>query len=173
MSRVRAAVRYDGPARALVHRLKYGGWSGLAAPMAGLMRRSLDAVGPGVLVPVPTTASRKRLRGYNQAGLLAAELARQTARKARHDWLRRPSARSQIGLPAHKRWANLRGAFALTEAGRSEVRGTRVVLVDDVLTTGSTATAAARALVDAGASWVGLVTFARAQPDHRAVSGRA
>ena len=157
----RAACLLQPPADRLVHQLKYRGWRALAAPLARIMA----AVGwpaevhePAVVVPVPTTARRIRQRGYNQAQLLAHELASATARTM-HPLLRRVSAtRTQTTLQPAARAANVAGAFVADR----DVAGAHVLLVDDVLTTGATAAECARVLDRAGACCVRLITFARA-----------
>jgi len=116
-----------------------------------------------VVVPVPTTAKRKRARGYNQAELLAATFAARTGRALRHALVRRSEGRSQTALTPTERRENVRGVFAGGPAS-GDVAGARVLLVDDVLTTGSTACEAAVTLAGLGASSVTLVAFARALP---------
>lgn len=155
-----AAWLDDGPARDLVHGLKYDGWRVAAVPMADALARegaerfrSVD-----VLVPVPLGRRRQRQRGYNQAAVLAAALAARVGLPWRTPLARRRETRSQTALGPGERWANVAGAF-LAEA---VVPGTRVALVDDVLTTGATLAACAAALRDAGAGVIGAVTFARA-----------
>lgn len=116
-----------------------------------------------LVVPVPTTRRRLKERGYNQAGLIAGRLAARTGRKLVRALAREGDARTQVSLRPTERRANVRGAFDLgPEAQR--IRGRHVLLVDDVLTTGATASAAASALERAGATGVSLVTFARAVP---------
>jgi len=129
------------------------------------MLGSLSDFPDGLLVPIPTTPGRARLRGYNQAERIAAELARMSGRRMLPNLLERRSGGSQIGLQPHGRAANLRGAFSLSRAESVRVRGGHIVLIDDVLTTGSTAAEAARVLTRAGAARVGVVAFARALPD--------
>jgi ComF family protein len=150
----------DGPARELVHALKYGGWHAAAAPMAAEMARRLrQALRPGdTLVPVPLGALRQRERGHNQAAVLAAALGRLLGLEVSAAALvRTRETRTQTALHPAARRANVAGAFRA--AGRA---GGRAVLVDDVLTTGATLGAAAEALAAAGWADVGAVTFARA-----------
>jgi ComF family protein len=115
------------------------------------------------VVPVPTTPKRRRARGYNQAELLGETFAACTGRVLRHALIRHSEGRSQTALTPTQRRENVRGVFG---PGRSAdaVSGARVLLVDDVLTTGSTACEAAETLVALGASSVTLVAFARALP---------
>lgn len=152
----------DGPARNLVHALKYEGWRCAAAPMAERIRRAggarlraLDA-----LVPVPLGAARLRERGHNQAVLLARALGEALGVPVLEGALRRArETRSQTRLSPAARRLNVAGAFA---PGRLGASGLKVALVDDVLTTGATLGAAAAALAELGPASIGAMTFARA-----------
>lgn len=151
----------DGPARELVHALKYGGWRVAAGPMAEAMARACASRLKGVelLVPVPLGARRLRERGYNQAAVLARALAERTgARVAEGALARVRETRTQTALGPAERWANVEGAFAAAGA----LAGAKVAVVDDVLTTGATLAACVAALAAGGAGEVGAVTFARA-----------
>jgi ComF family protein len=147
-----------------IHELKYQGRRRVAGRLAEVLLTAASAralLAPGaVLVPVPLHPRRRRERGFNQAELLAQELSRRTRLEIAAAALvrRRPTA-PQTGLSAAERRANVRGAFAVRR--RAQVAGRVVVLVDDVLTTGATATACARTLSAAGASEVRLLTVAR------------
>jgi ComF family protein len=153
-------VWLDDLARSAVHQLKYAGWPRVTDSLARLMVPLIVAQPGAVLVPVPLSRSRARRRGYNQAERLASALARGSGLGFRPDLLRRVrDTRTQTALAPEARQANVAGAFV--EAGQSEAR---VVLVDDVFTTGATLAAAATALLEAGAESVGAVTFARAVP---------
>jgi ComF family protein len=149
------------PADRLVHQLKYRGWRALAAPLAAAMAAidwPADAHEPALVIPVPTTARRMRERGYNQAQLIAHELAAATHRRMQPRLRRVSGARTQTTLQPAARAANVAGAFVADDS----VAGAHVLLVDDVLTTGATAAECARVLADAGACCIRLVTFARA-----------
>lgn len=167
---VRSAFLLGEEARALVHALKYGGWSALAAPLA---RRMAELPLPDdvaeearLVVPVPTSAARLRERGYNQAALLAAELAARTGRRCEADLLVRTRARgTQTTLHPGERRANVAGAFAVPPGREASIAGEHLLLVDDVWTTGATALACAGALLEAGARVVSVVTFARVVPE--------
>ncbi|MDA0329972.1 MAG: hypothetical protein O2958_13320 [Gemmatimonadetes bacterium] len=162
------------PADDLVHALKYEGWREVSEFMGVAMARAVSA-SPRValdpvagraptVVPIPTTLTRIRSRGYNQAHLLADTLARTLGLTLR-DALTRPTApRSQTSLSPTERRENVRGAFQVTPGGAPWVRGAPILLVDDVLTTGATAAEAAVTLSGAGAGPITLVTFARALP---------
>jgi ComF family protein len=158
---VMAALRHDGVVRRALQRLKYGGAGRLASPLADAALPTLDRLltisGPATLVPVPVHATRARERGYNQALLLARCLA--DARGLRlAELLRRPRATvRQHGLDRSARLANLRGAFA----SRPVAMPGRVILVDDILTTGATFEACAAVLRDAGVAWVYGLAIAR------------
>lgn len=162
----RSAALLHPPADRLVHQLKYRGWHALAEPLGALMAR-LElprdvAEEARIVVPVPTTATRLRERGYNQAERLAAAYANLTGRPLRPLLTRAGAASTQTVLQPAARGANVAGAFRVAEGGARQVDGEHILLVDDVLTTGATATECARTLVDAGARCVSLITFARA-----------
>ncbi len=156
------------PADAFVHALKYGGWEALALEMAERMIRPEvwpSDLPPGTpIVPVPTTRERERDRGYNQAERLAKAVAEGVGFPLVHALTRRGSGGSQVALHPDERRANVEGAFSTDPACRFRVSGRAVVLVDDVLTTGATASAAALALEQGGATGVTLLVFARALP---------
>jgi len=123
--------------------------------------RSLVGVG---IVPVPTTARRLRERGYNQAKVLADGVARLTGGRCLDALRRRDGGESQVALHPEERRANVKGAFLLRDSSVERILRRDLVLVDDVLTTGATAGAAAEALEGGGARSVTLLTFARALP---------
>jgi len=161
--RARAVVLYDGIARDLVHRLKYGDRLDLAPTLARMMTgaggellREADC-----LVPVPLHRWRLWRRRFNQAALLAQGISALTGLPTEPQTLARVKAtRSQVGLTRAARARNLQGAFRVPEAARPKLQGRRVLLIDDVATTGATANAAARALLRAGAARVDVLTFA-------------
>ncbi|WP_246225858.1 ComF family protein [Chelativorans xinjiangense] len=166
-ARARAAVAYDGVARRLVQGLKFSDRTDLAPWMARwMLRAASELVEAGaVVVPVPLHRRRFFMRRFNQS----AELARAFARLAGLDYLpsallRRRITRQQVGLGAREREANVRGAFAVPPEGASALKGRRVILVDDVYTTGATVSAATRALKRAGVRHVDVLTFARVLP---------
>jgi ComF family protein len=167
---VRSAFLLNEAVRGIIHALKYRGWHALAEPMAARMgalpwpREVEEEV--ELLIPVPLTAARARQRGYNQAELLAASLARKTGRQCDGTLLqRRRSVRSQTTLHPDERRANVAGAFQVRPDGADRLAGEHVLLVDDVWTTGATALACTEALLNAGARAVSVSTFARAVPE--------
>ena len=160
--RARAVLRYDKHSRRLVLALKYDR-TDLANALGQWMRRAGDEIlaGADLLVPVPLHWTRLVSRRYNQAGLLAHAIHAAGGPPVAPDWLvrrRRTPSQGRLGPLARAR--NVRGAFAL-RPGRS-VRGKRLVIIDDVLTTGATAEECARVLRRAGADFVGVLTVARA-----------
>ena len=161
--RARAALRYDKDSRRLVLGLKHGDRTHLAVAFGRWMQRAGSEVlaGADVLVPVPLHWTRLFQRRYNQAALLAQAIHSSGGPPVAADWLvrrRRTPAQGHLGPVARER--NVRGAFAV-RPGRS-ISGKRVVIVDDVLTTGATVGECARVLKRAGAASVGVLTLARA-----------
>lgn len=163
-ARARAACVYDEASRGLILRFKHGDHQ----PFAPLFARWLSRAAAPLLdqadavVPVPLHRFRLLSRRFNQA----AEIARPLARDAGLDYLpdalvRRTRTATQGGKSARGRRLNVKSAFAVTEDGARRVRGRRILLIDDVLTTGATAEACARALIEAGARAVDLAVIAR------------
>lgn len=155
------------PADDLVHALKYEGWPELASVMGDALARLRVSEPPSagsrkVVVPVPTTEERMRSRGYNQAELLARRLA-QVRDLPLYNALERPGARhSQTALTPAERRENVRSAFQAARDPAGPIQGAHVLLVDDVLTTGATASEAASVLAGMGAETVTLLTYGRA-----------
>ncbi len=156
---------YEGALRLVLHALKYSGRRRAATRLAALLLEDeavRQLVGTSdLLVPVPLHPRRLRERGFNQSALLAQALARPLGRPCRADALvRRRDTAPQAGLSAAERRRNVRQAFAVRRT--AAVAGRIVTLVDDVITTGATAQACARALSGSGAAEVRLLTIARA-----------
>ena len=152
---------YGGPAGGLVRNLKYRGVSRLAEPMGRQMVRALEGLQPAhidCVTPVPMHVRRVRKRGVNQALLLAREVADGLQLPLEEALVRTRNTLQQARLDDAKRLHNLDGAFAVA----GNVAGKRVLLVDDVCTTGATANACAEALLKEGASAVLLVCFCMA-----------
>ncbi|HMA71554.1 MAG TPA: ComF family protein [Xanthobacteraceae bacterium] len=162
--RARAVVRYEDVARDLVHRLKYGDRLDLATSMGRWMARAGRELleDADALVPVPLHWRRLWGRRFNQAAALAKAAASQSGVPVLTGILRRIRATpQQVGLSRSARADNVQGAFAVTQDGKAAVHGKRLVLVDDVLTSGATVDACARTLLRAGARNVDVLVFAR------------
>jgi ComF family protein len=151
---------YEGPLRELVHLYKYQRMQPLARQFAAWMAMALpresrfDAV-----VPMPLHWIKRLQRGFNQSELLAREIAKKWNVPLRKALRRKRATVAQAGLTNAKRRANVQGAFAASRGVRLD--GMRILLVDDVITTGATASAAARALKRAGAGHVAVLALAR------------
>ena len=157
---VHAAYPYTGQARSLILKLKFERQRPAAVPLARAMA-ALPAGEEELLVPVPTTKRRLRERGFNQAQVLCSLLAGTWGMPMEEALVREDDRTAQSTLSGQSRRANLTGCMrALTS-----VSGRRVLLVDDVYTTGSTAAEAARALKEAGAASVGVIVAARTEFD--------
>jgi ComF family protein len=155
---------YEGTLRVLVHELKFRARRRVADRLAEALLVSPHVqgalAGAHILVPVPLHPRRRRERGFNQSALLARALAAPLGLRVADDALaRREDTPPQTGLSAAQRRANVARAFVVRRRG--PVAGRVVVVVDDVLTTGATARACARALLAAGAAEVRLLTAAR------------
>jgi ComF family protein len=154
----------EPPADALIHELKYGGWRALGEVLGGRMAKLVPSVSRfPLVVSVPTSPQRRRVRGYDQARVLAKVVARQKG-FGLVDALERPRGGTQVRLGPRERAEKVREAFRLKAGICSRIRGREVILVDDVLTTGATAISAAKVLGDGGVSGVHLLTFSRALP---------
>ncbi len=165
--RARAAVLFEDVARDLVHGLKYHDRTELVRFIGRMTARAGAELArdADVIVPLPLHRSRLFTRKYNQAALIAFEVGKITGVPVDPAALIRIRAtRPQVGLSETEREANVRGAFRVPTAHRAVVEGRRVLLVDDVLTTGATASAATRALKRGGATRVDVLTFARVAP---------
>lgn len=160
--RAEAVYEYGGAAADVVLRLKYGGMTLPARPMGRLMAdRGRDYGGVDLIVPVPLFPKRLRKRGFNQSALLAREMGRRLRVPVNTSALRRiRDTVPQAGLSREHRLENIRGAFSLRKP--ASVSGRRILLVDDVVTTGTTVREAARVLTKGGAVSVTVVAFARA-----------
>nr|WP_314122223.1 ComF family protein [uncultured Brevundimonas sp.] len=162
--RARAACLYDEASRGLILRYKHGDQQQFAPLFARWIGRAAAELieTTDAVVPVPLHPFRLLSRRFNQA----AEIARPLARSAGRDYLpdaliRSAHTASQGGKSRRGRRVNVKKAFAVTEAGQRRVRGRRILLIDDVLTTGATGEACARALIEAGARAVDMAVIAR------------
>jgi ComF family protein len=163
--RARAAVRFDDDvARALVHAFKYGDRLDLAPIMGRWMANAGRALlaDADALIPVPLHWRRLWARRFNQSALLAETIAKAGGKPVAHGALKRVKATpQQVGLGRSERAQNVQGAFRVPDEGKGEVAGRRLLLIDDVLTSGATVDACARALLRGGAAAVDVLTFAR------------
>jgi ComF family protein len=162
--RSRSAVLYNEVARAVVSRLKYGDRPELAGFCARLMHRvGHELWGPdAVLVPVPLNRWRQLGRRYNQSTELARALGRLTGLPVEPGLVaRHRHTRQQVGLSREARHRNVTGAFRSHPDLTARLGGRRVILVDDVITTGSTIAAVTRVLAKSGVDKVDVISFAR------------
>jgi ComF family protein len=157
---VYSAGAYEGALRKLIHLFKFDGVQPLASPLGAFLKRILpreqrfDAI-----VPMPLHWRRRWQRGFNQSELLAREIARDWKIPVKKAVYRKRATVPQAGLTSAQRRKNVQGAFETNKKMRLD--GLHVMLVDDVLTTGATASACARALKRTGAARVSLITLAR------------
>ncbi|MEO7813956.1 MAG: ComF family protein [Sphingomicrobium sp.] len=160
IARTRAAMAYGDIPRSLVMRLKYSRKVALAATMARYMRPLVEVEPDTILVPVPLHWTRIWWRGFNQSGLMAGKLAKLTGMRHEPAILERAKrTRSLKNMSPKQRADEVRAAFKVSD--KAKVKGRRFLLVDDVLTSGSTSDACAKALLRAGAARVDLICFAR------------
>ncbi|HVF40604.1 MAG TPA: phosphoribosyltransferase family protein [Gemmatimonadaceae bacterium] len=150
-----------------MHALKYEGWVAVAEEMARRMTRTAwpaDVVaGRSAIIPVPLSSRRLRERGFNQSELLAVSLAKAWHIPVwNHTLERTRKTRSQTELTPAERLSNVAGAFRVPKSEAPRVRGAHIVLVDDVITTGATLCACAKALFASGALTISYSTFGRA-----------
>ncbi|HWU25741.1 MAG TPA: ComF family protein, partial [Rhizomicrobium sp.] len=169
--RARAAVRYDDIARSLVHAFKYSDRLDLAPVMGRWMTRAgrellADA---NALIPVPLHWRRLWARRFNQSATLAGIISTLSDLPVVHGGLRRTRATGQqVGRSRAERADNVQGAFQVSAEHKAEIQGRRLVLIDDVLTSGATVDACSRALLRAGAAHVDVLVFARVVAPARA-----
>ncbi len=166
IDRLVALAFHNGPLRVAIHQLKYRDLRVLAVPLGKLMSDAwidwaIDGNDIDVIAPIPLHPKRLRERGYNQSALLARELGQRLQLPVVEDVLVRTRATApQVGLDAHQRQENVRDAFRCVG---SQANAKRVLLVDDVCTTGATLEAAAVALRDGGTQTIWAYTLARAK----------
>lgn len=160
VAQIRAVAYHEGPLREAVHAFKYARRIDLAGPLAALLQQHLmrSALRVDTITAVPLHPTRQLERGYNQSELLAHELARKTGLPYVKGIERMRATSDQVGLDAAARRANVQGAFS---ADRNAFRGSSVLLVDDVCTTGATLDACAVALDAAGAQFTYGLAVAR------------
>ena len=156
---VHTATTYDDIAKELVWRLKFTGARQAATVMVKVMAQCYAPPRNTYVVPIPTATGRARQRGYDQAVLLAMNYAQQTGASYLH-CLRRLGQKQQRGAGRNERKQQLEGVYRLVKA--KQLVGSKVLLIDDVTTTGATLEAAAKILLTAGAKNVQAVVFAKA-----------
>ena len=162
--RARAVARYDGLVRDLIHRLKYGDrQEGVAMFGRWLAQAGFELISDAdLLVPVPLYRWRLWTRRFNQSAILAEAMSRVCRVEADAFVLRRARpTRSQIGLTIEQRKRNVAGAFQVSKRAKLKITDRKIILVDDVITTGATVEACARTLTRAGAARVDVVALAR------------
>ena len=160
----RAVLRYDKNSRRLVLGLKHGDQTHFAAAFGRWMHRAGGEVlsGADLLVPVPLHWRRRWARRFNQSAVLAAAVSAASGVPIAANALKRVKfTAQQVGLSRSERATNVQGAFRVPPEGKAEVAGRRLVLVDDVLTSGATVEGCAKALLRAGATNVDVLVFAR------------
>ena len=151
---------YEGPLRGLIHLFKYSGVTPLGRPLGDLLSRALPRDARfDAIVPMPLHWRRLWQRGFNQSALLAGDLSRRTGIPVARALRRKRATPPQAGLTRAERRINVSAAFELR--GSNRLDGRHVLLIDDVLTTGASASAAATALKRAGAARVTVLTVAR------------
>lgn len=162
LTAIASAALFAPPLREAIHQFKYDNVTGLAAPLAELMAAAWPRLGlaADLLMPVPLHARRLTERGYNQSTLLARQLSRSLGIPVDERTLvRQRHTRQQVGLGPDERHSNVADAFVC----RVQLAGQRIVVIDDVCTTGATLEACAAALIGAGAGLVWGYTLARAR----------
>lgn len=161
LGQMRAPLRYAEPTSTLIHQFKYEGYFALGRPLARFLIDGWPtwAIPPDLILPIPLHPRRQQRRGYNQAELLARPLAEAINVPMNPVALRRTRHTApQVGLGPDERHDNVRGAFA---AEADAVCDRHILLIDDVLTTGATMSAAAETLLAAGAAGVAAYCLAR------------
>jgi len=162
--RARAVLAYDDASRDLVLAFKHGDQTHLTVTLVAMLLKAGDEMlrGSDLIVPVPLHWMRMVKRRYNQAALLARSLARESGVSYRGDVMARVRSTPSQGHKSNKeRHENVRGAFEVPVRKRSMVAGKKIVVIDDVHTTGATVEECARVLLDAGAVQVDILTVAR------------
>lgn len=161
--RARAVAHFSGSMRTLVHQLKYADRHDARTLFGRWLAEAVRELRPGldVIVPVPLSRLRLLMRHFNQAAVLAAEVARHTGVPMDPMLLRRTRwTRSQVGMTRDQRRRNIAGAFGVPRHRRLWLKGRHVLVVDDVVTTGATVDACARTLKRAGAARVDVLALA-------------
>ncbi|MCB8944724.1 MAG: ComF family protein [Ardenticatenaceae bacterium] len=162
LAQIRSTVLFAEPVQSVIHKLKYEGMFGLVEPLADLMLEGWLCWETAVdlVIPIPLHHERKKMRGYNQSELLARQFSQKLNMPMNTHALQRVrKTRSQVGLNITERKENMQAAF---HAEEKTVVGKKILLIDDVCTTGATLSAAADALLSKGAESVSAYCLARA-----------
>lgn len=162
-SRGYSCARYESRTKQILRRFKYGSEPQLAKALARLMLERIEGeeLRPDVVIPVPMYRRKERVRGYNQAALLAAEIAGELSVPFEERLLlRQKETGAMSALSAQDRSVNLGGAFRTAENAGQVLQGASVLLVDDIVTTGTTADECSKVLLEAGAKEITLLVFA-------------
>lgn len=154
-----SVFKYEGIAMRAVLGLKFGGKRYLAKPMGELMREKAKRIHYDYIVPVPLHKLRMTVRGFNQSGLIAKSIDEESVLDALS---RNRRTKPQTRLGVRERQNNVRGAFAIKKGYEDRIAGKSILLIDDVLTTGSTSAECFKALIAAGAEKVYILTFTKA-----------
>lgn len=158
LTQVKVATVYSNSAKEIVWKLKFSGAQAAAKSMASIMLQQIESSQNTIIVPVPTATSRVRQRGYDQAVLLAKEVAKQAGLKY-VSCLSRTTQAHQVGAGRSQRIKQLANAFRVTKS--DQIAGAHILLIDDVITTGATLESAALILKKAGAKRVDALVFAQ------------
>jgi ComF family protein len=166
--RLRAAVAYGDVSRRVALKLKYSGRPGLAGTLAHFMLRHLrEGEGDALIVPVPLHRWRIWRRGYNQAALIASRIHKLTDIRVISPITRIRDTQPQANLSKNARLTNVDGAFQLRSKGAKLIAAKRILVIDDVMTTGATLQAVGRALLQAEPASLCAIVLAVADPLHR------
>lgn len=160
----RSAGKYEGVLKECIHKFKYGGVAGMKNIMGRMLFRTIEKELSDfdVVVPVPLHRKKLRERGFNQSELVARFLARRTGKMMLRNVFRKVNQTpSQMGLEREARLKNLKGSFAVAKKRGNNLDGRIVLLVDDVFTTGSTASECSKVLLENGARAVKVATIGR------------
>jgi ComF family protein len=165
----RSVCRYEGTILKAVHKFKYQGKTGIGKALGNVMADFASGIWKmgtfDMVMPVPLHIRRLRERGFNQSVILARQLSRRFHIPLDFSSLKRVRfTPSQVGMGRKERAVNVMGAFALTK--HSDIVGKKILLVDDVYTTGSTLIECSQVLIDSGAAAVAVLTMARAIGEH-------
>ena len=162
-TRLRSRFAYEGPLRNALHRFKYGEGFDLCSYFASELVEESRKFDFDLIIPAPMHPKRFRLRGFNHAALIAQALGKRLKTAVDLSSLERVEDRvPQVGLERSERIENLKGAFAVRKRGEMRVADKKILLIDDIATTGATANESSHALIKAGADSVSVLTIARA-----------